>query len=95
MTDNELNAAVAVKLGKGHIRDGWEKVCVIPNYSTSIQAAFEILDAHKGDWNLRRQNGLFHCELFIPSYQQDAWADTAQKAICLAFLKLNLTETGS
>lgn len=65
----------------------------IPEYATDIKAAWEMLEQHIGDWNLIRQNGMFRCELFVPSYQQDGIADTAPMAICLAFLKLNPEET--
>lgn len=100
MTYQELNEAVARKLGWKKLKKlddstgylyGWTfkgELRNPPLYSTSIAAAWEILLNHKGDWTLTRQNDMFHCELFIPSYQQEAWAHTAPLAICEAFLKL-------
>ena len=83
LTDLELNEAVARKLGLEIYPQTF-----IPPYSTSMAAAWEILD-HHGDWDMRRQNrGYFKCILYLPSEEYEAEADTAPMAICQAFLKL-------
>lgn len=105
MTNQELNELVARKLGKGHIQDGWEKVCVIPNYSTSIQAAWEIVEwLGKQDvdgygysvniFNMDTDPDGWYCSIsHLDSHMMKGLpqekADTAPLAICKAFLKLD------
>lgn len=55
-----------------------------PLYSTSLIDAFSVLEKWPGDYELKRQNGIFHCELFIPSMQYASWGKTIEVAICLA-----------
>lgn len=87
MTDQELNEAVVRKLGKGHIQEGWEKVCVIPDYCHSIQAAWEMVE--KLDYcKLVKAASSFRCQVSIGGEPCNFYADTAPRAICLAFLKL-------
>jgi hypothetical protein len=90
----DLNTLVARKLGKGHIQDGWEKVCVIPAYSTSIAAAWEIVEwLFKTEWALNLKSYPIGREWICILTQQGeknilAEATTAPLAICRAFLKL-------
>lgn len=100
MKNSEINEAVARRLGKGHIQDGWEKVCIIPDYTDSIQAAWEIVAFLKNhSINLRLTDPLtgWYCSIFswvgYPDKSKrinevETEADTAPLAICLAFLKL-------
>lgn len=97
MTDQEINEAVARKLGyiecKCCTPKEWLTLeyshCLLPDYCHDIKAAWEIAEKHKGDMSITKQNGKFCCEIYIPSYQWNAWADTAPMAICLAFIKLS------
>jgi hypothetical protein len=59
----------------------------VPFYSTDIAAAWLILVAWKGDFELRRQSGIvWKCELFRPSEEFAIWDDTPMLAICRAAL---------
>lgn len=86
MTDQELNEQVARKLGKGHIQEGWEKVCIIPDYCHSIAAAWEIWDHFHEMATLTKHEGKWMLDY---GRRFRIVADTAPKAICLAFLKLD------
>lgn len=101
MTDNEVNEAVARKLGVDfRPHETW----LVRDYCNSIEAAFEILNSQKVPWVLSQQevklcakeyefkDGMcapFKCSLLKGPYE---WvhgdADTAPMAICQAFLKL-------
>lgn len=111
MTDQELNEAVAKKLGWTEL--GWdsglagikteyflgtdskgEKYQKVPSYSTSIQAAWEIVGKIKffcldrestGEWAVWDMAGTEEAECICK-------ADTAPRAICEAFLKLEANE---
>lgn len=107
MTNTEINEAVARKLGWTQIKCGdthcfgpmsmrWRSVDgrhfdTFPAYSTSIEAAWEIVESLKMDFCLSR-NGHWDCQFGPNGLGQpgliDAVADTAPMAICLAFLKL-------
>lgn len=98
MTDLKLNEAVARKLGYVHtvIEDGedrwvWlkdDEECKLPAYSTSIEAAWEIveklfvvkLEKVSSEWQCELSNG--------HGNESFAAADTAARAICGAFLRL-------
>lgn len=89
MTDQEINEAVARKLGKP---DKESLLYQKPlDYCHSIAAAWEILTHCYADLDL--QYGLtqnpstlnIHCHIGYT----EALADTAPMAICLAFLKLD------
>lgn len=58
-----------------------------PPYSTSILYAWKVLEAWQGDCDVRRQNGQWRVELFKPSMQWSAWAETLPLAICRAALR--------
>lgn len=92
MTDQEINETVARRLGKGHIQDGWEKVCVIPDYCHSIAAAWEIVEyCTENDIAviLDIRDGGSYCNFSGDEVGDNiAEADTAPMSICLAFLKL-------
>ena len=55
--------------------------------STDIAAAWELLNAWEGDYEVRRQNDQHRVELFRPSEEFQAWAVTLPLAICHARLK--------
>jgi len=100
MTDQEINEAVAKKLGRGHIKDGWEKVCVIPDYCNNIAAAWDVVEWLRKEViyvNIQvdvanpENNEPFLCELIPPGGcggRIQETADTAPMAICIAFLEL-------
>jgi hypothetical protein len=97
MTDQEINEAVARRLGKGHIKDGWEMVCIIPDYCHSIAAAWEIVNKCGGHIWLRSGDcmpdnnpnfGITWQCLIAKDRDYIGKADTAPMAICLAFLKI-------
>ena len=62
----------------------------IPFYSRNLQHAWDLLAWWWGDVDLRRQNGSWRVELFKPSAQWEAWADTLPLAICRAALRAAL-----
>lgn len=92
MTDQEINEAVHEKL-HGKPYDPFN----IPDYCTSIQAAWEIVEKEAGfDLFFARdyQGEKWSCTFTVkegdrPSWVVGAKADTAPMAICLAFLKLS------
>ena len=94
----ELDALVAERIGWTRREDCWRwrdgrcpvqiECCTeMPVWSESIEDALEILDQWPGDVDIRRQNGHYHVELFKPSMQWDAWAETLPLAICRAAVK--------
>lgn len=70
--------------------------CNLPAYRTSIEAAWEIVDKIKETelFALCFHDGQWHCEINCCDGERpiDEEADTAPKAICLAFLKLEIEE---
>ena len=100
MTNQELNEAVARKLGHP-ISGGMialrstphQPEYQIPEYSTSIQAAWEIVEKIKVTelFALCFHDGQWHCEINCCDGERpiDEEADTAPLAICKAFLKLD------
>lgn len=97
MTNPEINAAVARKLGWGYESDGGKwyrdgyKECMehLPAYSTSIEAAWEILEKEPYVYLFKLGTGEWECK-FSFADDPDAYirADIAPLAICKAFLKL-------
>lgn len=84
MTDSELNEAVASKLGKDQAGYLYPE---IPSYSTSIEAAWEIVE--KQDFcKLIKAATVFRCKLGENYPGVEAYGDTAPRAICEAFLRL-------
>jgi len=93
MTDKELNEAVARKLGLYRTYVGTKKGWTHPDYCHDIAAAWEIVE--KVDYcYLFKCDGMFEWkwECKLTRREEDrkwyATADTAPKAICLAFLKV-------
>lgn len=96
MTDRELDAVVAEKVfgwrlshrpGYGHIRkDSTVPPCKYPHYASDIEPAWHLVYSWRGDFELRRQNGMWKATFFIPSREFEAWADTGPRAVCLARL---------
>ena len=89
MTNKEINAAVARKLG-GKPPDHPEQ----PKYSTDIAAAWKIVDSIKdGKFAIYKDNPDGYT---VTDGQSDEYstilarADTAPLAICKAFLKLDM-----
>ncbi len=94
MTDQEINEAVARKLGWKRKAE-WEydtlsSCSAPPDYCHSIQAAWEMVDKMPPSWSLiRRDDGKFVCTFIGPKGLDGGGAhNTAPMAICLAFLKL-------
>lgn len=101
MTEQEINEAVARKLGKELCQDptclGDLEGCELApkHYATDIKAAWEIVDkfCDEGGWDITmaggdRANGW--CVTITDAGEQvHSCDDTAPRAICLAFLKLN------
>jgi hypothetical protein len=56
-------------------------------YSSSYQWAMTALETWHGDYEICRQNSHYRVELFEPSMQYDAWAETLPLAICRALLR--------
>ncbi len=111
MTNQEINEAVARKLGwkqdyypesgrsprlKFWFCPGHKCPDNLPNYCASIDAAWEVVDDLKREWNIHIFGGLdgkyWHCDIYdhpaTAKVHISESADTAQRAICLAFLKL-------
>lgn len=86
MTDTELNEAVARKLGCSGERNSWTM-----NFSTSIEAAWEIFEKTTSWFLGKHFEGGYLCRLGTQSGFYEAEADTAPRAICEAFLKLNFS----
>ncbi len=86
MTDQEINEAVARKLGASYCDCKFLPHAIEhKNYCTSIAAAWEIWDHFNEMATLTKLNGLWVLDYgrkFVVN------ADTAPMAICLAFLKL-------
>lgn len=101
MTDSEINEVVARKLGwiedKPH---GWIKPKphregfligqrILPDYSHSIDAAWEIVEKCKYVCLVKPLNNeKWKCDMGTNDEIIIQWADTAPMAICKAFLKL-------
>lgn len=81
MTNQEINEAVARKLGYGTPTGN-----ALPNYCTSIAAAWEIA-SHCAKFSVFKEpdNYQWYCDM---NKQKVIKGDTAPMAICLAFLKL-------
>lgn len=104
MTDQEINEAVARKLGwtRYHgTRDNPDTISCrepkgflhasYPDYCHSIEAAWEIVDHCGRRWDVSLAGELNANWQFIildETYEWRAAADTAPMAICLAFLTL-------
>lgn len=97
MTDLELNEAVARKLGTfktgltPDFKTGVMKEFVdIPAYSTSVEAAWEIVEKLRSDgWRvIITVEGLNHA-CTIGTWLHEELADTTPRVICEAFLKLS------
>ena len=88
LSPDEINERVAKKLRGPSQKCGPHCPCHRRNYCGSIEAAFEILDAWHGDWELGRQNNIFRCVLYRPGEGYDGLSGICTKAICLAFLKV-------
>lgn len=97
MTDQELNEAVARKLGRTpcgclvfHLPMAeCDSKPHVPDYCHSIQAAWEIVE--KCDYFCLVKpldNEKWKCDLGTKDEIVVSWADTAPRAICEAFLKL-------
>jgi hypothetical protein len=94
-TDALIERVVFGKIIKRDERGKWytlrsetDSVRKLPRaFSTNIAAAHEVLDAWEGDYEVRRQNGLFRVELFRPSEEFQEWAETFPLAVCRARLK--------
>lgn len=99
MTDQEINEAVARKLGT------WARIdpdpdCSLndpakpstlpayPSYCTDIAAAWEIFSTIKRMGSIYRTPDSYWCSFATVPERTEAQADTAPMAICLAFLKL-------
>ncbi len=100
MTDTELNEAVARKLEyqciyydpiEKRLRQGQFGLNV-PDFCADIAAAWEMVEKYNGDVIVMRQQNKWVCD-FIQD-QRKEWADTAPRAICLAFLKLEEKPNG-
>lgn len=98
MTDKEINEAVAKRLGWTLVKSdptrgalGKYKTLAgvalsdVPDYCHSIEAAWDILLTHPGDFGLIREN-----DKWISWFRccEDVDAHSPQMAICLAFLKI-------
>lgn len=90
MTDQEINLAVAHKLGYADVVKRHPDH--IPNYCHSIEAAWEIVERLDQEWcfslNWHLSDGKYHAEFYNKGKMRNAQADTAPMAIALAFLKL-------
>ena len=58
-----------------------------PDYSTSIAAAWRVVEKWQGDITVDRRNEHFKVTFYKPSYEYEVWAETLPLAICLAALK--------
>lgn len=99
MTEQEINEVVARKLGwreQNADRFPWMNSqgmeLPIPEFCTSISAAWEIVDKIKQTelFALCWHDGFWHCEINCCDGEReiDEESETAPMAICLAFLKL-------
>lgn len=93
MTNQEINEAVARKLGIWHTRLRPES---ISSYCTSIAAAWEIVESVKHPMQIGNncvvKGSEWYCSWW-DNANNKSWkehADTAPMAICLAFLKIGL-----
>lgn len=88
MTNQEINEAVARKLGLVPTNGkAFQYDTRIPNYTTSIAEAWEILTEHCDEWHLDCR-GTVTARLKKNYVEAEVTADTAPLAICLAFLRL-------
>lgn len=67
-----------------------------PPYSTDIKAAWEILAALDGSYSVGTCLGGFYCQLQTGDHKQNskAVAETAELAICKAFLAMEEVKSG-
>lgn len=96
MTNQETNEKVAHGLGwhrTSGTHNGWFReshhleVPTLPDYATSIEAAWEIIQHVRGYFALiRKENGQWVCWFDDSSV---SCAETAPRAICEAYLKLH------
>jgi hypothetical protein len=59
----------------------------VPKYSTEEVAVQVVLGAWPGDVQVRRRNGAWECELFLPSKQWSDAGATLAEAVCRARLR--------
>lgn len=59
----------------------------LPLYSACLADAWLVVEKWDGDFDLRRQNDQYRCELFQPSREWQAWGETPALAICRAALR--------
>lgn len=64
---------------------------VVPNYSTSIEAAWEVITCGKWTWSIEEMDDTGAVQCYLENEDEDIWsretAPTAPHAICLAALK--------
>lgn len=65
-------------------RDDWDGT---PSFTTKIEASLMLVEAWKGDVEMRRQNGRWKTTFFQPSEEYEAWGTTLPESICSAALK--------
>lgn len=98
MTDQEINEAIAVKLGWATDGTDWyspqglkcNMAGNLPDYCHSIAAAWEIWDHFHEMATLTKHEGKWMLDY---GRRFRIVADTAPRAICLAFLKLGLDKS--
>ena len=95
MTDQEINEAVARKLGFGEwidqqVSKGGNLDWSPKDYSTDINAAWEIVETMVNGFCLWFVHGKYRVKVLdeMGTGEMLSEADTAPMAICLAFLKL-------
>ncbi len=96
MTPQKINEAVARKLGLWisdgpHSKIGPTFTKDIPDYCTSIAAAWEIAEKIKNTtlFEILWHDGQWECQIASSEVTTvNATADTAPMAICLAYLKI-------
>lgn len=90
MTPTEINEAVADKLIPGNkFRGAGGYGYAGPNYCTSIEAAWEVVFSLGRGFSISREkNNEWVCSFIKKDQMWVGKSDTAEMAICLAFLKL-------
>lgn len=92
MTDQELNEAVARKMGMAEVIVK-NQPTIVPDYCHDIKAAFEIdawVKREHPDWqfSVYRVKDDFACVIGTADKHYADYADTAPRAIVMAFLKV-------
>lgn len=91
--DADYDSWMMYPLAEGTV-PSWDQVD-LPPYTTSWDAAGQVVNSWEGDVRIGRQNGAWWVEFCRPSEEFKEWADTFPLAVCRAALKARGVDVGN